>query len=114
MEEFVKNKDYDNAFRMLSLAQEDDYYDMESLYRLACKIYYNQKDYDKAEKMCKKLIGEDESTFEVNMIYLSILSKDKKDDKVGRLVKEMGESGRKICESRAWWLYVTIFGGNDR
>jgi tetratricopeptide (TPR) repeat protein len=91
MEEFVKNKDYDNAFRMLSLAQEDDYYDMESLYRLACKIYYNQKDYDKAEKMCKKLIGEDESTFEVNMIYLSILSKDKKDDKVGRLVKEMGD-----------------------
>lgn len=94
MRDAVNRKDYNFALRVYTQAKENDYYDIESLQRIVCEIFYQQKEYDKCLTLCQKLNSEEENSTLTDFIYICVLSKKGaiNDEKIASIAKSLGES----------------------
>lgn len=82
MNDYILQKDYNNALKIASFAKEDDYFDLASIINLRCKIYFLTNDYENAMKDCQYLIDDGDNTTLSDIIYLAIISKKDSQDAV--------------------------------
>lgn len=82
MTKAIRNNDYPRALQIYSIAQEEDYYDMESMDRLLCQVKYFQKDYKGAQELAQKLFDEDENDLITDLIEMIVWSQKKNNDSI--------------------------------
>ncbi|MBR1625712.1 MAG: tetratricopeptide repeat protein, partial [Bacteroidales bacterium] len=93
MRKAVDNSNFNLALQIYAGAEQDDYYDMESLQRMSCECYYSLNELSKAETICKKLYDEEENSNLTDLIYMCILASkgNSNDDKIAEIANKMGE-----------------------
>lgn len=94
MRQAVNNGNYNYAMQVFTAAEEDDYYDIESLQRIVCEILYATKQYDQALSLSKKLYDIEENSNLSDIILMSCLAKQgsKNDSLIAEITQKLTQS----------------------
>lgn len=82
MRQAMQDNDYERAKNIYELAKQEDYFDIAGVENILCIMHYANKEYKQAYSLSKKLFDEDENSFLSNVVMLSFLSKNKRNDSI--------------------------------
>lgn len=89
MRDAVNDGEYELALNVYSRAIAEDYYNVEALDRLLCRVFYKTKKNKEAVELADRLYEQDESDLLCELICCSSLCKDKKQQ--SKVAERLGE-----------------------